>query len=376
VAPAHELAGGFDHHGRRGQVIAFAGVTALALLLAAPLQDGSSAGADVGSAAPEPQPDPVLQPGEVARVAPDIVLRHADFDRYLGTVFARLPTGNAALQQLLSEALILQASGQAGLAVDEADIETALVALDEQARAATGGEKGVAESLGEGVSQDDLRAAVRLLVLHERIVRDELALGPEVPVEPRQLQQWLDTAVADAALTITPLDDPQAAVWRGGVISKAAVGNRLRRMLPPEEVSGVLTEMIGVLLVQREAARRGMTLTPADATEEILHRNAALRTTPGAGSITYDQYLDSIEKRSLEEVLKSEKFATEVLLRKITEKDWTEERARTYWEENREDYRAAGVTGEWDDVRTGVWRQLRQRTYTAMFQESRIARRF
>jgi hypothetical protein len=366
-------------------VIVCAGVTALALLLAAPLQAETPEGADVQAPdveAPDVEtPDvetavPQLQPGEVARIAPDLVLRQADFDRYLGMVFARLPSGNAALQQLLSEALILQAAGRAGFTVDEKDVEAALIALDEQARAATGGEKGVAESLGESVSQDDLRAAVRLLVLHERVVRADLGLADDVPLDPRQLQAWLDEAVTGAALTVTPLDDPQAAVWRGGVISKAAVGNRLRRMLPPDEVSGVLTEMIGVLLVQREAARRGMELTPTDATEEILQRNAALRSTPGAGSITYDQYLDSIEKRTLEEVLKSDKFATEVLLRKIAEEDWTEAGARAYWEENRAAYEEAGVTGEWEDVRAGVWRQLRQRAYTAIFQESRIARRF
>jgi len=337
---------------------------ALALLLAAPLQD------EVQAAAPE------LQPGEVARIAPDIVLRQADFDRYLGTVFARLPTGNMALQQLLSEALILQAAGQRGITVDETDVNTALIALDDQARAATGGEQGVADSLGESVTHDDLRAAVRLLVLHERIVRDELELAPEVPLDPRQLQAWLDAAVQTAALTVTPLDDPQAASYGGGAISKAAVGNRLRRMLPPDEVSGVLTEMIGVLVVQREAARRGMTLSPTDATEEILQRNAALRSAPGVSNVTYDQYLDAVEKRSLEEVLKSDKFATEVLLSKITEQDWSEARARASWEENREAYVAEGVTGEWDDARSAVFQRLRRRTYTAIFQESRIARRF
>jgi hypothetical protein len=138
----------------------------------------------------------------------------------------------------------------------------------------------------------------------------------------------------------------------------------------------VLTEMIGVLLVRREAGRRGINLTPTDATEEVLQRNAALRSTPGASQVTYTQYLESIERRTLEEVLRSDKFATEVLLRKISEQDYSEASAREDWEANRAAFEAAGVSGEWEDARTGVWRQLRRRSYTAIFQESRIARRF
>jgi hypothetical protein len=344
----------------------------VALLLGAPAQE-----APLAAAVQDETPAlPRLGPGEVARIAPDLVLRDIDLDRYLGQSYARRPTGEQALQQLLSEALILQAAGHAGITADETDIEAALLALDAQARAATDGKQGVAESLSESVGQDDLRAAVHLLVLHERIVRKELGLAPEVPLDPRELKTWLSAAVRDAALTVASLEDVQAATWSGGAISKAAVGNRLRRMISPEDLSGVLTEMIGVLLVRRESGRRGINLTPADATEEILHRNAALRSTPGAAQVSYDQYLEAIEKRSLEEVLRSDKFATEVLLRKIAEQDWTEQAARELWEQNRQADQTAGVTDVWEDARSNVWGVLRQRSYTAIFQESRIARRF
>lgn len=353
-------------------------IVAFVLLLTAPVRGAAQEAppAAEGVTASAEQPIPELGLGEMARIAPDLVLRNADFDRYLGTVHSRLPAGDVVLQQLLSEALILQAASRAGIRVDEADVETALLSLEQRAREATGGEQGVTESLSPGVSQDDLRAAVRLLVLHERLVRAESNLAADVPIEPLEMQAWLDAETERAELTLAPLDDAQAATWSGGTISKAAVGNRLRRMLSPEDLSGVLTEMIGVLLVRREAARRGIDLTATDATQEILHRDAALRRSPGAGDVTYNRYLEAIEKRTLEELLKSEKFATEVLLRKITDQDWTEESARALWEERRELFAADGVTGTWEQVRESVWRQLRQRTYTAIFGKSRIARRF
>jgi hypothetical protein len=170
-------------------------------------------------------------------------------------------------------------------------------------------------------------------------------------------------------------------VYEGGQLTKAQVGARLRTLLPPEELSGVLTEMIGVLLVRARANQVGIDLTPAAATREVLDRDAALRAQPGAGDVTYQQFVEVVQKRSLQELLTSDRFSTEVLIRELTEREYSEERAQGIWEKNRETFIAASegkldATSGWEAARPLVWKELRQRTYRRLFQEVRIARRF
>src|SRR6185503_5953022 len=109
----------------------------------------------------------------------------ADLDRYLGTVYARLPEGVDALQQLVAETVIDTAATAAGVSASDGDLEA-------QAREASGGSKGLQDSLGASVTLADLRAALHLQVLHERIVRHDQGLAADAPVDPALLKSWHD----------------------------------------------------------------------------------------------------------------------------------------------------------------------------------------
>ena len=335
-----------------------------------------------------------LTPEQVATIDGELALTWADLDRYLGTVYARLPEGVDALQQLVAEAVIDAAAKEAGVTASDADVAALEARLEAQAREASGGAKGLQESLGASVTPADLRAALRLQVLHERIVRHDQGQAADAPVDPALLKSWLDAHVPAAdALVEPPLTDALAATWPDGEVSKAQVGRRLRALLPPKEVSGVLTEMIGVLLVRREAARLGLQLTPAEATREVLERDATLKSKAGAGDVTYDQFVQTVQKRSLKELLESDQFGTEVLLRLIAERSWTEDSARAEWEAHPERFPppaapqvqltgaapatpAAPEPRDWEHMRSTVWRALRQESYAQLFKQSRIVRRF
>ncbi len=314
-----------------------------------------------------------LPPEAVARIDDALVIGAADLDRYLGTVYARLPEGDLVLHQLVTESLIEHDGTDVGGAVTDAEIEAARAELEQQAVAA--GAPSLSASLGDNVPAELLVRTLRLLVLNQRLVRSWKGLPPDAPVDAAQLQEWIDGRLSTANVQPAPLDDPLAATLEIGTITKAAVGARLRSVLRPDTISGVLTEMIGVLLVRRKADALGIDLTPAAATREILDRDAVLRSRAGVGDVTYTQYVETVQKRSLAELLQSDKFSTEVLLRLIVERDWTEESARKHWESDRAGYATLG-DGDWESVRAGVWRDLRQRAYRQLFEESRIVRRF
>jgi hypothetical protein len=254
----------------------------------------------------------------------------------------------------------------------EADVSAALGALDESTRSA-GGLTGV---LTEDVDMEALREAVRLHVLQEQLVRTANQLAPDAPVSPGLLLSWLDARVAEAALQEAPLDDEAAATWAGGTISKAEVGARLRAVLPKETLTGVLNEMIGVQLVRHRAAELDIDLTPAEVTREVLLRDAALKEHANGLAVSYVQFLDQVEHRTLQEHIQSDAFCTEVLVRLITEHLYTEEQARAFWEQHRDAYKDKSPSGEWSEVRLAVWKDMRQIVYKQLFTDSSIVRRY
>ncbi len=315
-----------------------------------------------------------LMPDEAAWIDDSIVITLADLDRYLGTIYARKPEGQQALQQLLEETLVAAEAARAGISASEADVSAALAELDAEARAAGGG--GLADALTADVDGAGLRDAVRLHVLQERLVRAEERLAPDDPLPPERLKAWLEARVAQAGLVEAPLDDPRAATFSGGDLPKASVGERLRAVLSHDTLAGVLTEMIGVQLVRRRAAELDIDLTPAEVTREVLLRDAALKEHSEGLDVSYTQYLQQVEHRSLQEHIQSDAFGTEVLLRVMTEGLHTEDQARALWEKERDDFARRGIRGNWDEVRLRVWKELRQRAYRQLFTDSRIVRRY
>jgi len=346
----------------------------------APAESAPGEAAPLTPAEREAPPEmPPLAPDEVARIGTLAVLHDTDFNRYLATVYTRLPEGDAALRQLLGEALIGADAAAAGIVATDADVDAALAALDEQSRAAGG--KGFADSVQAGVNMTQIRAAVALLVLHERLLRASAGLPPDAPITPQQMAEWLDARIAAAQWEPAALDDPLAATYTGGSLTKVAVGERLQSLLTPDALSGVLTEMIGVLLVRARANQLGVDLTTAAATREILDRDAALRAQAGTGDVTYQEFVEQVQKRTLPELLTSDRFSTEVLVRLLAEQAVSDDKAREFWEQNKEAFRIAskgklGPDADWEAARPTVWRELRQRTYRALFEPGRIARRF
>ena len=321
---------------------------------------------------PGPAPKPPVRglgPQDAAWIDDAQLITLAELDRYLATVYARKPEGQQALLQVLQEAIVEREAAQRKLVVTEAEVDGALIALDKQ----TGG---LDRALSADVDGASLRNIVRLHLLQERLVRDARQLRPLDPVPPDELKSWMEERLKDAALAEAPLDDARAATWAGGELGKQRVGARLRAVLDKDDVAGVLTEMIATQLVRRRADEMGLQITPAAVTEEILQRNTALQAHSGGLQVNYAQYLEQIEHRSLQELIASDVFNTEVLARLITEQLWTEDQARAYWERNKAAFESHGPKGEWEQVRYAVWKDIRFAVCNDLYAKSRILRRY
>ena len=95
------------------------------------------------------------------------------------------------------------------------------------------------------------------------------------------------------------------------------------------------------------------------------------------GNVSYEQYLQAIHKRSLEELLTGDKFGAEVLLRLLSEQRHTEAEVRALWAADPAAYAGPlGAADTWEAARAVVWQSLRERAYAGLFDESSIVRRF
>ncbi len=327
------------------------------------------AGTEAGSAkdtAPRP-----LSPGELARVG-DVVITEDEYLRYVGTVCARRPEGELAFRQILTARVVHAAAEEVRVSATDADVDDLIGRLDARARAATGGAQGLFDSVDADPAE--VRDSLRLLALQEKVVAAET--GIEHPGD-ELLQSWLEARLGDVDALASPLDDAVAARWPGGEVSRLELGRAVADLLPDDERSGILTELLGIVLIRAHAAAQGVALTPEALAGELELREALVHRSDATAGVSYAEIVRQTEGLSLEELVATPSFGAQVLLRLLVEARWTEDELRALFEAERADYEeryGAGVSFE--AALPGVWATVRRRTYRQLFADATIVRRF
>ncbi len=336
-----------------------------------PAQDAAVDSESASAVNADLPPLPALEDGQVARIE-DLVVTDLEYLRYVGTVYARQDEGEIAFQQVLIERIVFEAAERAGVSITEDDVTELALRLDARARAETGGASGLLESLDadEGVVRDSLA----ILALQEKVIAAES--GVEHPSD-EQLRGWMDAALAEIHVLPAPLDDKIAARWPAGEMTRVELGRRIHRLLAPEDRGGVLTELLGVLLIRATAAQQGIELTPEAVAEEVQQRELLVSARDGNTGVSYANIVAQLDKLSLEELVATPRFGAEVLLRLMVEKQWTHEQLQALFEEEREFFESRlGPDLSFEQALPSVWREVRQRSYRQLFAEGRIIRRF
>lgn len=338
------------------------------------------------------QDPPTLGPGEVARVNAEVVLE-ADYLRYVGTVYAREPQGELALQQLLTERIVRAAAAAAGVEAGEAELADLRQRLAVRAAGAAGaaaatgaavptpdaGAPSLAEALG--VAEGELERALTLLCLQEQLVAAADALPAGSHPSDERLRTWLEAALAAAAPQPASLESPVACTYTCGepggcTISRVELGLAVHRLLEPREASGVLTELIGILLIRARAQAAGLALTPEAAAEELTQREALVASN-GTPGLTYEDVVQQMYQLSLEELVATPRFGAEVLLRELVEAQTSREQLEELFEHELVALQTRfGADVTLERAAPTLWKRLRERTYQRFFAESTIVRRF
>jgi hypothetical protein len=377
-----------DHIDRPARHLFWSCLAALALSGRAPAQEAApdvqpegrpapTAEAPV-EASPEPPAEPSgaapsLGPDEVARVR-DVSITRSQYLAYVGTVYARLELGQAALQQVLSEQLVQAAADASGISVDDEQVAELAARLDAQALETDGQDPGLAAGLESGLQV--IRTSLTLLALQQRVVAQELGLPDGQQPDNQQLTDWLTAATEAAGVQPEPLTSGLAARWPGGELSREELGRRIERLLEPAERSGVLTELLGILLIRERAAQLGVEFTAEAAAQELLQRDRQVQDR-GSQGLRYVDIVQEVQKLSAEELVASPRFGAEVLLQLMVDRNWSEERLKAYYERERASFAERyGEEASYEELRPLIARQVRQHSYQLLLAESTIARRF
>ncbi|MDG2150080.1 MAG: hypothetical protein P8N09_11215 [Planctomycetota bacterium] len=314
---------------------------------------------------------PPLSPGTVARVG-DIPISEAEYFRYLGTVYAREPEGKIATTQELTERVLMAAAAATQVEVDESDVQDLAERLDARARTESGGSIGLVESLG--AEESELRHSLGLLALQEKIIAVET--GVSHPSD-QQLRAWMENALSGFELQPAPLHDAVATRWHDGEITRIQLGRRLYALLTPEDRAGVLTELIGILLIRAATERAGLELTAEALAEEIARRDALVRNRDETSGISYADMVKQMQNLTVEELISTPSFGAQVRLRLLVEQRWDETRLRSYFEDERASFEQRfGPDITFEAAQSALWREVRQLSYRQLFSECRIVRSF
>jgi len=320
--------------------------------------------------------DAPLEPHAVARINGTVISANTYY-HYLSLVYARMPEGDLSLEQLMLEEVLQSRAGEAGVSVDESEVDAVFMELDARARAATNGEQGLLDSVGGPEKAEALRTSVRLAALHRKVVAHEQGVASAEDVDDSMLQAWLDEALACADIQEAPLDEAVAARWSGGSLSRVTVGARIARLLSPTDQTGLLTELLGIHMIRQRAAEMGVVLTPEAAADELLERERQVAANPSVAGVTYADIVQEVFHRDILELVASPKFGAEVLLSLIVNRTWNDARLVQLFEAERSLFEERlGGTVTFVQARFAILKEVRQRTYRQLLESSTIIRRF
>lgn len=335
------------------------------LLLGCGLAPGVLIAQDAGSPAEVPA-RAELAPDDVASVDGHHVSLDA-FHVYLGTASARTPTGRAALELLHQERLIEAAAARAQLRIDPAWLDELVRALEARA----------GSSLSAMRSDPTFEASLTRLGLQVRLLMVEQGITLNEALEPETQRAWLAEAAAITPLVEAPLDDAVAAHYDGGQIFREELGARLDQLLPESERAGLLTELLGVLIIHARARALELEPDPEVAVAILAEREQFVAAQPELVGVSYADVLLQTEGLTTAELVASPKFAAEVLLVQMVDQQWHDEALEGFFESERALFEARlGEGVSFEAARGEVLREVRRRSYQKLMHDSTIERRF
>jgi parvulin-like peptidyl-prolyl isomerase len=253
---------------------------------------------DRAAAAPKDEPEAAVEPlpPGIAAVAEGLApVRIAELEETLLWRHALTQPGRAALRQLLEVRVLEALAAEQGIVVSPAALNARYAELDKEARQA-GQAGGLEEFLAEsGVPREKFREFLRLSIVHERLTRRALGLGPDDEVSNEQQQAWLDGILQQRPYVEHPFPYTDGVVASSGdvPVPRADYVTHLRSQIEDE----LLQETAYLMLLERAVRKRMPDLSDEGLAkaldQELVRRRAEAESDPRYHGVTYEQLLEA-----------------------------------------------------------------------------------
>lgn len=244
----------------------------------------------------------------------------ARLERFLGTTFHRKPVGQEALRHLLQIQLVEREANARGLQIQDAEVLARVQLAEEQSKSA--GIDLYAAIADRGMSVEQFQMLIRDSLLHEELVRQDLALTTPPTVE--QQKEWTEAQVGEL-IASSMKSPPGWALSKGNwKISLDELGASIHSALSQTRIREYLEQIIVQDKLEDWAKESRAVLTPEVLQEEIEWRRKRVEENPAFGGMTYEKLLSS-QGSSLEAVIHGAELRSVGFLRLLSRERWNDD---------------------------------------------------
>jgi parvulin-like peptidyl-prolyl isomerase len=234
----------------------------------------------------------------------------------LGQRFRRKSRGESAIQQLIDLALVEHAATEAELMPTPAETDAWVEALHRRAK--QGGVDLADRVRQQGMSSEDFAQYARLSIAHERLVRRELGLAADQPVDGATLSLWLQEARKKIPVETDEAKLPAGVVARvaGRDLDLLELGRVLARSAPPDERLQFTQQIVWRRIVEARGRELGLEVSETEAAREVEARRRQIEARGKLRGVGFDDLLQA-EGTNPRELARSPVLRAQILEQKI-----------------------------------------------------------
>lgn len=238
--------------------------------------------------------------------------------REVGERHRRGEHGQEALQVLVDRELVAVEARDAGIEPSDADVAACIDGIEAQLRAAgaTLAEFLVAKRMDRAQFEQKF---IRFQVAHQRLVMKALDLRDPAEVTPELQRLWLEEARGRHQVVVdeTKLSPAIVAQVDARRFDLADLGAEILPNVPLEERNKMVRRIVLRELLQRRAEQAGVRVTEEDTRAEIAERRKKIESDPRYGGIRYDDWLQSTQGMTVDELARSAQLVATVQLERL-----------------------------------------------------------
>ncbi len=230
---------------------------------------------------------------ELAAIGTGLELTFAELDELLVWRHGRSPEGQGALREYNKLLLIDKLGQDAGIEISRADLNKGWEEFDTQLKE-SGVEGGARTYLAEqGVSPEVFRDYLRLGMVHERLTRLALGVGPDAPLSGEQQTMWLDDVIRKRGFVehAHPWTDGPVSSCGDLTITRDQFIRHLREQLPADDITDACYELLLEKSVRSRLPDISEEALGRAVDEEIERRRRATARNPKFKGASYEQLL-------------------------------------------------------------------------------------